>query len=141
MTNPLDYTLTKHAIERLLERDPDFSKICQTIEAVSSINLPVLKLKAAYNYMKDASEERSFLNNSVFMTKLGEKYGFDNSYTLFVKANSVFVGVSNQRGNAIVTVLSRGEHYISHIKHKIKKFEKKAKKEFAPYFPPGKSRH
>lgn len=134
MANPLDYTITKHAIERLCERDQEFLKIYQTIDRAA------LKLKAAYDFMKDASEEKSFLNNSIFMTMLGEKYGFDNAYTLFVKDNSVFVGVASPRGRYIVTVLNRGEHYLPHIKLKVKKFEKGAKKKEPPYFPPGKRR-
>lgn len=135
MANPLDYILTKHAIERLCERNSEFAAM------LNDINLPSLKIKATYEFMKDTKEEKSFLNNSIFMTMLGEKYGFDNKYTLFVRDNSVFVGVSNPRGRFIVTVLKRDHHYISHIRQKVQKFEKKANKELSNYFPPGKRRH
>jgi hypothetical protein len=101
------------------------------------IHSAALKLKATYDFMADAKEEKSFLNNSIFMTRLGEKYGFENCYTLFVRDNNVFVGVSNPRGRFIVTVLKRDDHYLQHIKNKVKKFAKKVEDKLAPYFPAG----
>ena len=134
MANPLDYALTNHAIERLHERCESFAK------QIDSITIPALKRKVTYEFLSEASEEKSFLNNSVFMTMLGEKYGFENQYTMFVRDNSVFVGVSNNRGRFIVTVLKRDEHYLNHIKHRTKKFEKKPKEKISAYFPPGRRR-
>ena len=119
MAHPRDFTLTRHACDRLKQRDRDFAK------EIVKVDSPALQLKAAYDFLHGATEERSFLNNSIFMTMLGEKYGFENRYTLFVRGNNVFVGVSNERGDHIVTVLNKNEHYVPHIRHSIKKFQKR----------------
>jgi hypothetical protein len=131
MADPLDYTLTKHAIERLCERSENFARI------IADVSVPSLKIKATYDFMRAASEEKSFQNNTRFMTMLGEKYGFENCYTMFVRENSVFVGVSNSRGKYIVTVLKRDDHYLPHIRNKVQKFEKKQSAKLGVYFPPG----
>lgn len=130
MANPLDYILTKHAVDRLCERNRDFSISVES-------RTPAIKLREAYNFMAAATEEKSFLNNSIFMTMLGEKYGFDNCYTLFVRDNNVFVGVSNPRGRYIVTVMNRDSHYLPHIRHKVQKFQKKEKESLPIHFPAG----
>lgn len=129
MSNPSDFSISKHAMERLLERDKLFAKNTEHYK-------PALKIKAMYEYLKDSSEEKRFLNNSTFMIMLGEKYGFDKQYTMFIKNDSVFVGVINNTKNVIVTVLDQKSHYLNHIKQKVQKF--KCKKETnAVYFPPG----
>jgi hypothetical protein len=122
MASARDFTLTNHAIERLRERDENFPKLVDNITSTS------LKLKATYDYVAQSTEEKSFLNNSIFMTKLGEKYGFDRRYYLFVRDDLVFVGVSGDQGNAIVTVLKKSEHYLYHVRETVKKFEKRPKK-------------
>jgi len=123
MANASEFTLTNHAIVRLRERCETFSKLVDSIASGS------LKLKATYDYVAQATEEKSFLNNSIFVNKLGEKYGFDQRYSLFVRNDMVFVGVSGERGNAIVTVLKKSEHYVPHIRESVKKFDKSPKKQ------------
>jgi len=130
MSKSLDYILTKHAVERLCERNHEFST---KVEALP----PALRLKEAYKLMAESKEEKSFLNNSIFMTMLGEKYGFDNCYTLFVRDDNVFVGISNPSGRYIVTVMNRGNHYLPHIRHKVQKFKKKEGKALPVHFPAG----
>lgn len=110
MANIKDFTLTKHAIDRLRERCVEFAK------EVDWIKETALKKKETYSFMAKASEEKSFLNNSIFMNMLGEKYGYENRYTMFVRDDNVFVGVTNERGNFIVTVLKKSEHYVPHVR-------------------------
>lgn len=119
MPSVREFIMTKHAIDRLRERNPLFAK------EVDWIPETALKKKATYDYLYGASEEKSFLNNSIFMTMLGEKYGFHNRYSLFVRENNVFVGVSNERGDFIVTVLNKNEHYVPHVRHSVMKFKRK----------------
>ncbi len=114
----LDFALTKHAMDRLMERNPDFAL------EVSQITQPALKKKAFYEYLAQAREEKAFLNNSTFMTMIGEKYGFHNKYRMFSKDDIVFVGVQNEGGNFIVTALTKSEHYVPHVKHRVQKFKK-----------------
>jgi len=52
---------------------------------------------------------------------LGEKYGYENRYTMFVRDDNVFVGVSNERGDFIVTVLKKSEHYVPHVRGPMEK--------------------
>jgi len=125
MANPRDFTLTGHAIDRLYERSPVF------VMTISTVPNGAYKKKATYEFMYEAKEEKRFRNNLRFMTMLGEKYGFENNFTLFVRDDSVFVGISNDRGNFIVTVLKKSEHYVSHISGSVKKFVNKPK---APRF-------
>jgi hypothetical protein len=134
MASPRDFTLTKHAVDRLRERCVNFAK------EVDWIKETALKKKATYEYMSKAVEEKSFLNNSRFMTTIWEKYGFDNTYNMFIRENNVFVGVTNQAGSFIVTVLNRDEHYVPHLREKVKKFAKKEDQKLGVYFPPGRRR-
>ena len=129
MSDPRNFIVTNHAIDRLRERCPDYAK------EVDKISSGSLKKKVTYDFISKASEEKSFLNNSRFMTMLGEKYGFENSYTLFVKENIVFVGVTNPRGNFIVTAMKRDEHYLAQIKNKVKKYEKKSTEKLCSFYP------
>jgi hypothetical protein len=134
MASSRDFTLTKHAVDRLRERCVNFAK------EVDWIKEAALKKKATYEYMSKAVEEKSFLNNSRFMTTIWEKYGFDNTYNMFIRENNVFVGVTNQTGSFIVTVLNRDEHYVPHLREKVKKFAKKERSNVGVYFPPGRRR-
>jgi len=131
MSDIKNFIVTNHAIDRLRERCPEYIKLNDKILSIA------LKKKATYDFISQSSEEKGFLNNSRFMTMLGEKYGFDNRYTLFVRENIVFVGVTNLRGNFIVTTMKRDEHYLSQIKNKVKKYEKKSSEKLCNYYPPG----
>lgn len=121
MSDITKFTITKHASERLYERCHEFAKVIDSIEA------PALRIKAAYDFVRNATEEKRFINNSIFMIKLNEKYGYENSYTFFVRENNVLVGVINENGRFIVTVLDRMSHVIPHIKYKTTKFNKSKK--------------
>jgi hypothetical protein len=131
MSDIKKFIVTKHAIDRLYERCPDHAKEIAKIVEIA------LKKKSTYDFINQSSEEKSFLNNSRFMIMLGEKYGFENRYTLFIKDNIVFVGVSNKSGNFIVTAMNRDNHYLSQIKNKVKKYENKSSEKLCNYYPPG----
>jgi len=131
MSDPRNFTITKHAIDRLRERFPDFAKENDKIISNS------LKKKAIYDFLiNQTSEEKSFLNNSTFMIMLGEKYGFGKQYTMFTKDNILFIGISDDVGNYIVTTMKRDEHYVNQINTKIKKYEKKSSEKLCNYYPP-----
>ena len=110
MSNIRDFTLTPHAISRLLERHPHID-----IEDGD----PATKKKAIYEFMYGATEEKAFQNDIAFITYLSGRYGFDQ-YTMFVRENVVFVGktASGEYGNrVIVTVLEKNKHSCRHIQH------------------------
>lgn len=102
-----DFRLSKHAVERLVERNEKFAK---------SLTAPYQATSAAYRYIADAVEERSFLNDTRFMVMVHERYGFDKQYAMFVKDNSIFVGIVEPDVCTIVTVLNRNEHQVTHFK-------------------------
>ena len=110
MSNIRDFTLSHHAIARLLERHP---YVCINESS------PALKKKAIYEFMYGASEEKAFQNDIAFLTYLSERYGYDQ-YTMFVRANVVFVGkttIGEQNNHVIVTVLDKGAHSCRHIQN------------------------
>ena len=125
--------MSNHAITRLNERNREFSQMISKIEDKG------LKLKATYDFLKNSTEEKSFLNNSKFMIKIHEKYGYDKSYTFFANGNSLFVGVIEQSRNVIVTVLERNGHEVAHLREKPQKFKSKNNEKIGVYFPPGRS--
>jgi len=113
------FTLTKHAIERLVERDREFAKKYKDIE------VPAFRIRFAYDYFLGSQEEKAFLNSSTFMTMLGERYGFDKKYRLFVRDDSLFVGVIDGTQHVVVTVLQRSGHYCRNICTPVKKYKSK----------------
>ena len=121
--SPLDFMMTKHAIERLRERNYEFAK---HIDQVCKPSETARKKQLTYEFLHQATEESSFLNNTSFMTRLYEKYGYDNRYSLFVNGKIVFVGVTNERGSYIVTSLAREDHKVKHIRQTNKKWKRDA---------------
>lgn len=121
--SPQEFTMTKHAIERLRERDYEFAK---AIDQACKPSETAKKKQLTYAFLHGATEERSFLNNTAFMARLYEKYGFENRYSLFVNGKIVFVGVTNDRGSYIVTSLAREEHKVKHISQSNKKWKRLA---------------
>lgn len=119
MSNPHDFFLTTHAIQRLHERCSEFAKEANLIKD------QFLRKKTTYDFLYGATEDKRFLNNSIFMTMLGEKYGFENRYTMFIRDDNIFVGITNKRGSFIVTVMKKSEHYISHVRVKVQKYRRK----------------
>lgn len=111
------FSLTKHAIQRLIQRDINFAKQYAVITPAA------MQKKFAYDYFYGSVEEKAFLNSSTFMTMLGERYGFDKKYRMFVRGDSLFVGMIDGPVNIIVTVLQRSGHYCRNICTPVKKFK------------------
>jgi len=119
MANITEFKITKHASDRLYERCPDYARL------IDSTNIPAIKIKLTYEFVKPSHEENSFLNNSSFMNYMWEKYGFENNYRFFVYENIIYIGIINPNGKFIVTVLNKNQSDIPHIKYSVNKFRKK----------------
>jgi hypothetical protein len=117
--NPREFTLSKHAIERLRERHPHIAK---EIDKLAGNEGTAIKKKHTYEFFYKSTEERGFLNDPRFMIMLHDKYG-PKDYRIFVRDDVVFVGVKGDP-NMIVTTLSRDTHTSRHVKHQQKKWKK-----------------
>jgi hypothetical protein len=106
---PTDFMITDHAITRLKERFPLIAKQLQ------EITVPAFRKKFGYDLLANTKENRSFKNNSSFMSYLGEKYGFDKKYSFFVNEDIVFVGVTDGDRNVIVTIIDGRDAKIKHL--------------------------
>jgi hypothetical protein len=119
MASPKEFNLSKHAFERLLERDKDFFL---SLDKGLTYNQ---KWTKAVQYFQESVEDRSFLNNTSFMVHLQEKYGYDPTY-IFVKNNSIFVGYRKpDNRHIIVTALQRDMKTAKHLQHKRTKYTKR----------------
>lgn len=98
--SPSEFTLTKHAIERLLYRFHNTEKSWKAITSSS------LRLKFVYDLFSGAKECKSIHNDTEFMTYVYMKYGTESKYTFFVLDDAVFIG----RGTNIVTVIRKSLH-------------------------------
>lgn len=119
--NPREFTLTKHAIERLRERHPDVAK---KIDTESSDKGTAIKKRITYDFFHGSKEEKGFLNDARFMIMLHEKYG-PKDFRVFVRDDVVFVGVADEKDKVIVTTLHRDTHSSRHVKHQPKKWKKR----------------
>jgi len=119
MASPKDFSLSQHAIERLIERSPEFRRQYDLIDA------PALKKKAAYDLLIGATEEKGFKNCTAFTTFLHERYGYDTSFSFFVNGDMIFVGVTGTRGSVIVTTVSRKDHVVRQVRNPVQKYTRR----------------
>ena len=89
---------TWHAIERFKQR---FSKECKNIRSDDFTDSEVRR--KMYDLVYESKPDRSFLNNSIYMIKLYEKYGYDLDFAFLRHENIIFV-VKKERGNKIVVM-------------------------------------
>ena len=125
MSNATSFCLSKHAIDRLRERFPEQKEWLQYYD---KINENALRVKARYEFMQGAKEEKAFLNDTRFMMGIYDRYGYDRHYRIFVKDGIILIGVEGTDGNVIATAIPKNEHYSPHIKHSRKKFTKREAK-------------
>lgn len=118
MAAPKEFKLSKHAFDRLLERDKEFNLL------ITKDMTPEMVHGLAYKYLNSSIEDKSFLNNTKFMVRIQEKYGYDPIF-IFVKNKSIFVGYRKPTKNVIVTVLNRDMDTANHIRHKRIKYKSK----------------
>lgn len=117
---PTEFSLTNHAIDRLKER---FPKIWLAIydEKIA----PALRRKAIYDFFNASTEDRSVINDTRFMQYTSEKYGFDKKISIFTNGDVVFLGVTADGRNAIVTTLDKTSIKIHTLKGTRVKYAKK----------------
>lgn len=111
-----NFALTAHAIQRLRERNPSFAKQWDDTQE------PALRKKLAYDFFSQSVEEKSFLNNTTYVVKLSEQYGYDKKFKVFVKDDSIFLGMIDGDRKIIMTVLSRKDCSKNHLAGKRVKY-------------------
>lgn len=103
----MKFFLTNHAIERIKERFPIF---CQEFNELTSWNIkdglnnlyPIFK-----KIMEGCQENKSFLNNTMYMVKLYEKYGFDLEYKMMeVKNEAIVFVLAKKRSEKIFRIVT-----------------------------------
>lgn len=110
MARPHDYVLSAHAVDRMMERG---GKIAATIRKSTSTTE---RREAVHKLLCDGVENRSFLNDTKFMTGIYEKYGYDRKYVAFLAHGFIFLGVDNGQTRTIVTILPQDEHRVHHFR-------------------------
>lgn len=111
MARPQEFTISNHALERLMERG---GKVTAPIRKFTSVRE---RQHAAHALLCEGKETKAFTNDTRFMTNIYEKYGYDRKYVAFLAHDLIFLGVVNERSQVIVTVLAKDEHYVNHFKN------------------------
>lgn len=110
----IKFTVTYHAIERLQQR---FPKFCAKYPALSEwsygrgingVNRLLIQM------LDEASENKSFINNTKYMVSLYEKYGYDVDYKMMELPNDgiIFVLTKPRNANLFIIVTVVPEEYI-----------------------------
>ena len=109
--------ISNHAIDRFKER---FQSLCKSDKGFTTKN--IIK-DIMYGLMDSSIDNRTFLNNTFFMTKMFEKYGYDRHYKFLVYDNVVFVVLIDHEESRmiVVTCMSLDMVRLS----KVKKYQKK----------------
>lgn len=75
----IEYRLTFHAVERLVQRLDKAISLCPNLEFYKEKDCSTYK-KFFNSLIKDSSEDKSFINNTARMIEFYEKYGYDFDY-------------------------------------------------------------
>ncbi len=76
--NTVIYNLTRHAVERLMERFPHIAKKRNLDYLLNTKNVKIDQYFDIFNDLcKESTENKSILNNSIFMVTYYEKYGWN----------------------------------------------------------------
>ena len=114
-----EFTLSRHAIQRLRERFPDDMK------EVDFEQSPALRIKLMYDFLLAATVENRVIHDTMFMQYLQDKYGYDKAFKFFANGDMLFIGVMSKRGNCIVTVVNRSQYPSRFLRAAEKKIQKK----------------
>ena len=114
-----EFSLTKHAQDRLRERFPDAMK---EIEFEQSAGLRIRKM---YEFLWNSTVENRVVNDTLFMQYCHERYGYDKTLKFFVNHDMLFIGVISTHGNYIVTVVNRNGYTSRYLHPTEKKLQKK----------------
>lgn len=124
MTIPI---VTKHAVERIVERFPaiakDYPALSKPFNEDGSLKYKTIS--GIRNLLLNSNENNSFLNNSMFMMKMYEKHGYDTDFKFQVNPSygMVFVLIkeANKKRFIMVTVLKDANFLANNIKYNDKK--------------------
>lgn len=79
-----------------------------------------------FNKLENSSEVRTYLNNSNFMSKLNEKYGFDKKFKFMADKDVVFIVITEpDKGDIVVTCIESQNHIAGRIARR-PKYSKKS---------------
>jgi hypothetical protein len=113
MNMRLNYLLTHHCVERLRERFPHIAdKYVELREWKRGDNFSNVK-KVMNIILNESEENKSFLNNSVEMIKIYEKYGYDNEYKIYELRNEeiLFIFSKERSSNSFKLVTVMPTHF------------------------------
>lgn len=138
MTNTkFDYAITHHLRERFIQRsDKKFEHLQTCKQEDCNVCGSLMKLihteiafdrknidKEIIRRVNLSDENRSYLNNSEFMSRHYERYGFDKRFEFLIHDDLVFVVVIEDGSKIIVTCVESkthiaGKSYLSKVKYK-----------------------
>lgn len=103
------YFITKHAVDRLIQRCPQAIKMWPKLNSWNGYSSPSIYKDVFEQIYQKSSENKSIINNTAFMVnKYWEKYGFDSEYRFFecqeLRLQLVFVKSRNEKNFTLVTV-------------------------------------
>jgi hypothetical protein len=134
--------LTTHVRERFLQRtnkkynhlDDCYVKDCPKCQELSDEVKQIAESckfqinNDIWDRLCEAEEERSYLNNTVFMAWYYNKYGYDKTFEFLIDKNILFVVVHDVGRKVAVTCIS-SKHHVIGKNHKKNKFSHIKKKE------------
>lgn len=119
MKETQEFSITKHARNRLRERFPE------VMGPIDAEEQTALRVKKMYELLYNATSEKRFLNDTRFMQYIHERYGYEKAYKFFANGNILFIGVVTPNTKYIATVLSRNDHISNHLRPEVKVLQKK----------------
>lgn len=134
-----DYKITDHLRERYVERSikkfghlRDCRNRCdKCIDLVYEMN-DLLRTnrhqidKEIRHSLLTSKEDRSYLNNTQFVTHYYETYGYDHQIRFMVNGPIVFVCIEEKNGTKVIPTCLCASRHIGVRHHKFKKAEKVA---------------
>ena len=104
--------MTTHAMDRLVERG---GKAVAHLKKIKDMHE---RRAAALELAKTAKENRAFLNNTLFMTNILARYGFEKRFAVYILPGLIFIAVENEDGShIIVTTLDQRTSYVPQFRH------------------------
>lgn len=115
--NPKPF-ITNHAIDRFKER---FAHKYPNLDSNNKREV----INKICQILNEAKEDKSYLNDSLHLVNLYEKYGYGNHFRFMCNQGIVFVATKLEKGDFIVTCYSQeiDKHIAKH--HKFSKKQKK----------------
>lgn len=125
----MKYFLTYHAVERLKERFSDFYNKHPELKKWSREKGVESVKKLFDDFLSKSNENKSYINNTMYMLKLYEKYGYDTEYCFkeYEKENILFILTKNRSDNHYKLVTLMPTEYRPSVKNI--KYNNKQKKE------------